>query len=245
MRLKDKVAIVTGAASGIGKKIGEEFIREGAKVVFSDIGEENQEILNLGESAKYLKCDVVNSKEVQDLVKYTVDVFGKIDVIVNNAGIGSLGGILEVNDEDWKKTIDINLSGVMYGMREAGKIMKENNTKGSIINISSILGGVGFKGALAYCASKGGVVQLTRAGALDLAEEGIRVNAIGPGFIKTKMTEGVLEDEGFNSMIKSSTPLGYVGEAQDIASAAVYLASDESKYVTGNILYVDGGWTAK
>jgi meso-butanediol dehydrogenase / (S,S)-butanediol dehydrogenase / diacetyl reductase len=245
MRLKNKVAVVTGAGSGIGKEIGMAFLREGAVVVFSDIHESDPSVDELGDSARYLKCDVSSSSEVSDLIEKTVEIFGKIDVIVNNAGVGLLGGILDVTDDDWQRVIDINLSGTMYGMREAAKKMKEQNIEGSVINISSILGKVGFSGALAYCASKGGVVQLTRAGALDLSESKIRVNAIAPGFIKTNMTKNSLENEDFSNMVKSSTPLGYIGEVEDIASAAVYLASDESKYVTGHILYVDGGWTAK
>ena len=245
MRLKNKVAIITGSGSGIGKEIGETFLKEGAKVVFSDIHDNFDEIKNLEGEAKYLKCDVSSSDEVNSLIDKTIEFFGKIDVIVNNAGTGALGGTLEVTDDDWQKVIDVNLSGTMYGMRGAAKRMKEQEIKGSIINISSILGRVGLNGALAYCASKGGVVQLTRAGALDLAESKIRVNAIAPGFIKTNMTKDVLENEDFNAMVTSSTPLGYVGGVEDIANAAIYLASDESKYVTGSVIYVDGGWTAK
>ncbi len=245
MRLKNKVAIVTGAGSGIGKKIAESFLEEGAKVVFSDIADNNQINDNSNENAKYIKCNVSKSEEVINLVNKSIEFFGKIDVIVNNAGVGALGDLTEVTDEDWDKVIAVNLSGTMYGMRAAAKEMKKNDIQGSIINISSILGKVGFSGAIAYCASKGGVVQLTRAGAIDLAKDKIRVNAIAPGFIKTNMTKDVLEDDSFNSMVETSTPLGYVGEVEDIAKAAVYLASDESKYVTGSVIYVDGGWTAK
>ncbi|MFA7254075.1 MAG: SDR family oxidoreductase [Patescibacteria group bacterium] len=243
MRLKNKVAIVTGASSGIGKAIAEDFIKEGAKVVYSDINDPKD--FTGTDKALFIKCDVSNSGEIKDLIKSTADKFGRIDIIVNNAGIGSLGGILDTDDETWHKTIEINLSGVFYGMREAAKYMKENKVKGSIINMSSILGKVGFAGSISYCASKGGIVQLTHAGALDLAPFEIRVNAIAPGFIETNMTKGVLENDQFNQLIKSSTPLGHVGNVEDIANAAIYLASDESEYTTGEIIYVDGGWTAK
>ncbi len=245
MRLQGKVAIITGAASGIGRRAGEKFIKEGASVVFSDILESIDFINELGDAAKYIKCDVSNSEDVKSLISETVSTFERVDILVNSAGVGALGGTNDVTDEDWDKVIAVNLSGTMFGMREAANAMKEKGIKGSIINISSILGGVGFQGAIAYCASKGGVVQLTRAGALDLAGDKIRVNAVAPGFIKTNMTKDVLDDEGFKSLVTSSTPFGYVGDTDDIADALIYLASDESKYVTGTILYVDGGWTAK
>ena len=244
MRLENKVAIVTGGASGIGKKIGEEFLNQGAKVIFSDIHEDVDFLDEYGGDAIYVKCDVSNSDEVKALVQKSVDEYGKLDVMVNNAGIGDEKTILDVTDESWESVIGVNLSGVMYGMREAAKVMNEMDIDGSIINMSSILGKVGFNGAISYCASKGGVVQLTRAGAIDLAKTGIRVNGVAPGFIKTKMTEGILENDEFRSFIEGSTPKGHVGEVEDIAHAAVYLASDESKYVTGEIIYVDGGWRA-
>ncbi|MDD4062594.1 MAG: SDR family oxidoreductase [Candidatus Pacebacteria bacterium] len=241
MRLENKVAVVTGAMSGIGKKIGERFLEEGAKVIFSDINEDGS-VEEYGENAKYVKCDVSSSEEVDNLVKEAVRSFGKIDIIVNNAGIGDAQGIADVTDDNWDKVIGVNLSGVMYGMRAATREMVSG---GVIINMSSILGKVGFPGAISYCAAKGGVVQLTHAGAIDLAKSKIRVNAIAPGFIKTKMTEDLLEMDEFRNMIESSTPLGYLGDPLDIANAAVYLASDESKYVTGEVIYVDGGWTAR
>jgi cyclopentanol dehydrogenase len=243
MRLQDKVAIVTGAASGIGKAIAENFIREGARVVYSDVNVPSD--FEMTYNAIFIKCDVSSSSEVKSLIEETVARFGKVDIIVNNAGIGSVGGILETDDATWNKTIGINLSGVFYGMREAANYMKENGIHGSIINTSSILGKVGFAGAVSYCAAKGGIVQLTHAGALDLAPYKIRVNAVAPGFIRTNMTNDTLENEQFNQLIVSSTPLGHVGNVQDIANAAIYLASDEASYVTGEVLYVDGGWTAK
>ena len=245
MILSNKVAVVTGAASGIGRAIAEKFISKGAKVIFSDINGDDSLVSEFGEKALFIKCDISKSDEVEKMFDQVIERFGKLDIIVNSAGIGGLGGIVEVTDENWNKVIAINLSGTMFGMREAAKRMKDKKVKGSIINISSILGSVGFKGAIAYCAAKGGVVQLTRAGALDLAEDQIRVNAIAPGFIETNMTKDVLKQKEFNNLIISSTPLGYVGKTDDIANAAVYLASDESSYVTGSIIYVDGGWVAK
>jgi len=245
MRLKNKVAIVTGSASGIGKAIAEKFISEGASVVFSDINEDDSLISKFGPKALFVKCDVSKSEEMENLIDKAVERFGKLDIMVNNAGIGGLGGIIDVTDDSWDKTIGINLTGTMFGMRAAAKAMKAKSVKGSIINLSSILGQVGFNGAIAYCAAKGGVVQLTHAGALDLATDRIRVNAIAPGFIETNMTKDILAQKTFNDLIVASTPLGYVGKTDDIANAALYLASDESGYVTGSVIYVDGGWTAK
>ena len=242
MKLENKVAIVTGASSGIGNAIAEKFLSEGASVVFSDIND--FDVSRFGDKAIFIKCDVSKSDEVNNLVKVCLDRFGKVDIMVNNAGIGGLGDILMTEDGAWQKTIDINLSGVFYGIRAAGRAMKERGIKGSIISMSSILGSVGFTGAISYCASKGGVNQLTKTAALELASLGIRVNAIAPGFIKTNMTKGVQEDENISKFINGMTPLGYMGEPEDIANAAVYLASEDSKYVTGSVLYVDGGWTA-
>jgi NAD(P)-dependent dehydrogenase (short-subunit alcohol dehydrogenase family) len=243
MRLENKVAVVTGAASGIGLAIANLFVAEGAKVIYSDV---NAPAIELDPAkAMFVKCDVANSQEVDALVKAAVDKFGRLDIMVNNAGIGGLGGILDVTDADWEKTLKINLFGVMYGARAAANAMKAAGIKGNIINMSSILGSVGLASTIAYSSTKGGVVQLTHAGALDLAPLGIRMNAIAPGFIVTNMTKAVLADEGFSNMVKTNTPLGQAGEPNDIAYAALYLASDEAKYVTGTVVYVDGGWTAR
>ncbi|HOD01454.1 MAG TPA: SDR family NAD(P)-dependent oxidoreductase [bacterium] len=247
MKLQNKTAIVTGASSGIGLAIAKTFLEEGANVVFSDINEETgqQIVSQLGEKASFFKCNVANADEVYKLVESTVSKYGKLDIMVNNAGIAGSGGTLDCTIEGWKKVIDINLSGVFYGVSAAAKAMKATNTQGSIINMSSILGLVGMPGSIAYSAAKGGVSNLTRAAAQDLAPLKIRVNAIAPGFIETNMTKGGLADENFNNMVISNTPLGHVGSTNDIAKAALYLASEDSSYVTGIVLPVDGGWTCR
>lgn len=247
MRLKNKVAVITGAASGIGNVMARDFLKEGAKVVFADIQGKTAEVVpqEHKDKAIFIKCDVSKPKQVEKLLDKTVNNFGRVDVMVNNAGIGSLASVMDEKTDNWNKVIDINLSGVFYGMRAAANRMKDKNIKGSIINTSSILGSSGLANTISYSASKGGIEQLTRAGCQDLAPHKIRVNAIAPGFIKTNMTEDVLKDNSFNKMVKSRTPWGRVGGAEDIAKAAVYLASDESKYVTGEILHVDGGWTSR
>jgi len=244
MKLENKVAIVTGASSGIGLAIAKMYLQEGATVVFSDVNEVEGNA-DFGEKASFVKCNVANAMEVNSLVNSTVEKHGRLDIMVNNAGIGALGGATDCTDEDWSKVIGVNLSGVFYGVKAATNAMKSLQIKGSIINISSILGLVGFKGAIAYSSAKGGVSNLTRSAALDLASAGIRVNAIAPGFIATAMTKTVLEDENFSKFVTESTPLGYVGKPEDIAEAALYLGSDNSAYVTGIVLPVDGGWTCK
>lgn len=243
MRLENKIAIVTGAASGLGKAIAEMYLKEGAKVVFSDINQPAD--WTERENAAFFKADVSDSSQVDALVAFAVEKFGSLDIMVNNAGIGTTSPIDEMTDEIWDKVISINLSGVFYGVRSAAKHMKTNQVKGSIINMASILGLVGFRTAGAYCAAKGGVNQLTHTSALEFAPYAIRVNSIAPGFIKTQMTKGIQDDQAANAGISAATPLGFMGEPDDIAYAAVYLASDESKYVTGSVLYVDGGWTAQ
>lgn len=242
MRLQNKVAIVTGASSGIGKAIAEMFVKEGAQVVFSDI---NPYKGKLPTGAIFQKADISKDRDVKKLVALAVKKFGGLDIMVNNAGIGLTAEISDMPDKVWNKVIAVNLNGVFFGIRAVSAYMKSKKIKGSIINIASILGQVGFRGAGAYCASKGGVNQLTRASALDLASSGIRVNSIAPGFIETKMTKGIKSDQQANTAVINATPLGHMGDPDDIAYAAVYLASDESKFVTGSILYVDGGWVAQ
>jgi NAD(P)-dependent dehydrogenase (short-subunit alcohol dehydrogenase family) len=245
MRLENKVAVITGASGGLGRAMTAEFLVEGAQVVCADLrpcegfaGEDKQ---------AFVRCDVRRPGDLDNLIKEAIRIFGRIDIMVNNAGIGagSQATIYDLSEEVWNDVIAVNLSGVFHGCRSVSHYMREYRIKGSIINMASILGQVGLRYSLAYCAAKGGVIQLTRAGALDLAPYEIRMNAIAPAFIQTSMTEESWSQGGYRAMIERSTPLGRIGEATDVAHAAVYLASDESTYVTGSVLTVDGGWTAR
>lgn len=248
-RLKDKVAIVTGAGSGIGRAIAQTFAKEGAKVIVADFNEETagetvEMITKNGGQAKASKTDVSSDEQVKAMVQLAVDEFGGLDVLVNNAGVFLTADLASTTDEIWQKTIDVDLKGVFLGIRAAVPAM-EKRGKGKIVSTASIAGLVGFQNSVAYCAAKGGVVNMTRELALDLASKKININAIAPGIIKTNMTTDILKDEKTAEGMVAQTPIGRLGEPEDIAWAAVYLASDESDFVTGHTLVVDGGWTAK
>lgn len=242
MELDGKVAIVTGGSSGIGKAVVERLAWEGAEVVIADVDNERGEKLAEETDTKFIECDVSNNSDVENLVEETVQEFGRLDIMVNNAGIGSVNGIEEMDIEEYKKTIEIDLDGVMYGCKAATPHLKE--TEGCIINMASIYGLVGDVGSTAYNAAKGGVVNLTRSVADDLAQYNVRVNSVCPGFVDTPMTEEVQEDEEFMAHIENMTPLGRMADPEEIASAVVFLASDEASYITGVNLPVDGGWTS-
>jgi len=239
MEIDGEVAVVTGGGSGIGRAIAKRFKKEGLEVVIGDIsGEEVAEDLN----CDFVECDVSDPDQVEELVNYAVDEFGQLDVMVNNAGIGSTAGIEDMDLEDYHSIRSIDLDGVVYGCKFAAPHLKE--TEGCIINTASIYGLVGDVGATAYNAAKGGVVNLTRSVADDLAEDNVRVNSICPGFVKTAMTEEALKDEDFKSHVHSQTPMKRVAEPEEISGAAAFLASKDASYITGVNLPVDGGWTS-
>ena len=240
--MEDKVAVVTGGASGIGKAICEKMAWEGAEVVIADLDEEKG--LELAEeiSAEFKHCDVSDRENVENVVEETVEEFGKLDIMINNAGIGSNNNIEEMDQEEWSQVLSVDLDGVMYGTKAAVPYLKE--TEGVILNTASLYGLVGDVGATAYNAAKGGVVNFTRSVADDLAQYNVRVNSICPGFVDTPMTEEALEDQDFHDHVIGNTPLGRVAEPEEIADVAVFLVSDQASYVTGVNMPVDGGWTS-
>ena len=245
MRLKDRIAIVTGAARGIGLAIAERLAAEGAKVTISDVTDAEGEAAAKAFGADYVHCDVSKSADVEALVSGVVARHGAIDILVNNAGIAVGGDFLQVTEADFDRVIGINLKGSFLMLQACARRMvsqAEGGRKpGAIVNMSSVNDTLAIPGIVTYCISKGGVSQLTRATALALAPHGIRVNAIGPGTINTDMAKGVLADRAAFNRAMSRTPLGRVGEPSEVASIAAFLASDDASYVTGETIYVDGG----
>lgn len=241
--LTDKTAVITGGTTGIGRALASKYVEYGASVVIAARSEDTGHEVAAELGCQFTRCDVTDYEQVKAVVEGTVEEFGHLDVIVNNAGIGRTGTLEEMTLEDWQRVIQVDLTGVMHGARAALPHLKERD--GSIINVASIFGLVGGPGAAAYSAAKGGVVNLTRQLAVDYASEDVRVNSICPGFVKTPMTEDLLGDNQFYDFVRGQTPLGRVAEPEEIGGLAVYLASDEASYVTGANIPVDGGWTAR
>jgi meso-butanediol dehydrogenase/(S,S)-butanediol dehydrogenase/diacetyl reductase len=242
MQLEGKAAIVTGGSSGIGRAITEAFVAAGAKVVIGNRNEDQGEAIAAELDCEFVRTDVSEYAQVEALVEATVDAFGSLDVIVNNAGVASEHNVEDMSLDEWNRVVDIDLDGVMHGTRAAMPYLRESD--GSIINIASIYGLVGGRGAAAYSAAKGGVVNFTQQVAVDYAEEGVRVNSICPGFVETPMTEDLLEQERFYNYVLDETPMNRPAQPEEIAPLAVFLASDDASYMTGVNIPVDGGWTA-
>jgi len=249
MKLKGKVAIVTGASKGIGRAIAGAYAREGASVVLAsrsmDLLETSaREIKQAGGEALAVSVDIRNVESINDLVKKTVDQYGRLDLLVNNAGITMGGPSEDLAPEAWRTALETDLFGVFFASQAAARIMMPQGG-GGIINISSINGILAAPRRAAYCASKAAVNELTKVLAIEWADRKIRVNAIAPGYVRTELVQDVI-DKGAISLdaILRRTPQGRIGEVEDIAGLAVYLASDESSYMTGSVVVIDGGWAA-
>ncbi len=243
-KLEGKVAIVTGASKGIGREIALSYAREGAKLVLTARSEDllrelSSEIRAAGhEEPLCFPLDVKQSEKVDELVDKTLDKFGRIDILVNNAGVTRDGLLLRMSDEDWDEVLDTNLKGAFLCLRAVAKPMMRQRS-GRIINMASVIGLIGNAGQANYAASKAGVIALTKSAAKELGSRNILVNAIAPGFIDTEMTRA-LSDDIKNAILKQ-IPIGKLGQPVDVARAAVFLASDESSFITGQVLTVDGG----
>mgnify|MGYP001605852156 FL=1 len=249
--LKNKVALVTGARQGMGKSHALALAKQGAKVVVTDINQEEcqlvvDEIKSMGGEAAAFKMDVLNKADIDAVFDEVVKQFGRLDILVNNAGIYAPKAALELTEEDWDRTIDINLKGQFLCAQRAAKEMAKNKW-GRIINIASVASGgvgVGISGGAHYTASKGGVLGMTETLADEWASLGINVNAIGPGAIDTPMVAAAQIPEDAMKAMLAKVPLKRIGKPEEVSAMVVFLASEEASYVTGATFYVDGGWLA-
>lgn len=246
MRLKDKVAIVTGAARGIGLACAQRYAAEGAKVVLSDVNAEDgeartQEIVAEGGEAIFQACDVGDKAAVEAMIARTVEVYGRLDILVANAGIVHAEEFLDLAEEDFDRVIRVNLKGVFLTGQAAARQMVKQGGGGAIVNMSSVNAVMAIPSITPYVVAKGGVNQLTKTMALALADKGIRVNAIGPGSIATELAQAVMNDPEKAKGALMRTPMGRFGEPDEIASVAVFLATEDSSYITGQTIYPDGG----
>lgn len=258
-RLKDKVALVTGAASGIGRATALLFGREGARVMVTDISSSGegvaQQIRAAGGLATFIAHDVTDESTWLKVMTRTLESYGRLDVLVNNAGIAISRMVTEMSLAEWREQMAVNLDSVFLGTKHAVRAMKLGGRGGSIVNVSSVSGLVGSPSTSAYAASKGGVRMLSKAVAVECAPDGIRVNTVFPGGVRTPIWENADWWDGFVQQVGSeeeawkkleaASPLGRMGEPDEIAEAILYLASDASRYVTGSELVVDGGYTAR
>lgn len=248
MNLSRKVAIVTGGSRGLGKGMALALAEAGADVVvasrtLSALKEVSQEIKDKGRSSLPIELDVWDLSSINRMVENAVKEFGKIDILVNNAGMNVRKPTIEVTEEDWNKIVNTNLKGTFFCAQAVGKVMIKQ-TKGKIINIGSLTSKVAFPNMAVYAATRGGILQLTKSLAVEWAKYNINVNAIGPGYFKTSQTATLFADKHWVEEILKKIPLGKTGLPEDLGGTVVFLASEASDYITGQMIFVDGGWLA-
>ena len=243
-KLKDQVAIITGGVSGIGAATAELFAEEGAKLVLVDVNEEvgtkfEEKLKSQGRDVVFVQADVTNEADVKNIFETTLSTYGRLDIMFNNAGIGAVKPTEELDYKEWRRTVEIDLDAVFLFSQAAIKEFLKSG-KGVIVNTASMYGWVGSPGSAAYNAAKGGVINLTRSLGLEYAERNIRVNALCPGFIETPIL-----GETDREFLSNATPMKRLGTSEEMAKAVLYLASDDSSFMTGNALILDGGYTAQ
>lgn len=246
--MKGKTVIITGAASGIGKATAELFAKEGANVVVSDVNEiaakvVAEDIVSNGGKAVFIKTDVSKPEEMEKLVEFAVKTYGKLDIAVNNAGIGGeINPIADMSIEGWHRVIGVNLNSLFYGLKYQIQAMLKGGG-GSIVNVSSILGSVGFAGSAGYASAKHGILGLTQTAAMEYSAKNIRVNSVGPGFIETPLLDAL--DDVMKSQLVALHPIGRLGRSEEVAELIFWLGSDKASFVTGSYHPVDGGYLAR
>lgn len=246
--LENKSVIVTGGSKGIGKDIALSFAKNGANVVIVGRDEEalhqtTAELNSINPNSYYISADLNQVSEIKRMTEAAVDYLGSLDVLVNNAGINRAKPAMDVTEEDWDLTLDTNLKAAFFCSQKSAEYMIPNKS-GKIVNIASQMAFVGYFKRAAYCASKGGMVQLTKALAVEWASYGINVNAVAPTFIETELTSKMFEDKDFEREVYGRIPLGKLAAAEDVSAATLFLSSHLSKFITGDTIKVDGGWTA-
>jgi glucose 1-dehydrogenase len=246
VKLKDKVAIVTGATKGIGEAVAKEFAREGAKVVVNgrtvELGEKVAEAIKAdGGDAIFVRGDVSKKADVDAMIEAVVDHYGTVDIVVNNAGVNHSAGFFDITEDDWDWVMSVDLKGTFLVSQAAARVMVQQEKPGYIVNVSSVMAQLVLADQVPYCAAKGGVNQLTKAMGLALIEKGIRVNCLAPGPVLTELMQRVVHNEEKHKELMDRLPIGYIASCEEMARACVFLASEDASYIVGQTIYADGG----
>ena len=246
MKLKDKVAIITGTTKGIGVALAKEYAKAGAKVVGTgrsvDLGQAvAQEIRDAGGDSIFVRCDVSSKADVDNVIAETLATYGTVDIVVNNAGVNHAADFFEISEEDWDWVMGVDLKGAFLMSQAGARVMVEQGKPGYIVNISSIMAKMALRNQVAYCAAKGGVNQLTTAMGLALIDKGIRVNCVAPGPVVTELMQKVVHNKEKSEELMRRLPIGYIAAPEEIASVCIFLSCDDASYMVGQTIYVDGG----